>query len=140
MARAQIQMKVSRALSIRQPWASLIVQGLKTIEVRSWPTKHRGQLWIHAGKTVDKQAMTHFSLDPASMVRGAVIAYCDLYDCRRFNSSTWNSESNGHLNLGSFESPKFGWYIRSVVPVDPVEMNGRLGLMKLDTQLFRELE
>ena len=31
-----------------QPWASLLVNGIKRIEGRSWPTQHRGRLWIHA--------------------------------------------------------------------------------------------
>ena len=39
-----------RALTIRQPWASLIAAGVKTIETRSWSTKYRGPLAIHAGK------------------------------------------------------------------------------------------
>lgn len=39
-----------KALTIRQPWAALIAAGVKTIETRSWPTKHRGPLAIHAGK------------------------------------------------------------------------------------------
>jgi hypothetical protein len=38
------------ALSVRQPWASLIVLGIKKVENRTWPTKHRGRLWIHAGR------------------------------------------------------------------------------------------
>lgn len=39
-----------KALSVRQPWASLIASGQKTIEVRSWPTSHRGKLLICASK------------------------------------------------------------------------------------------
>lgn len=38
-----------RALTIRQPWATLIATGAKTIETRSWSTKYRGPLAIHAG-------------------------------------------------------------------------------------------
>jgi hypothetical protein len=37
-----------RAISIRQPWAELILRGVKTIECRSRPTRVRGQLWIYA--------------------------------------------------------------------------------------------
>ena len=38
-----------KALTIMQPWASLIACGAKTIETRSWPTKYRGPIAIHAG-------------------------------------------------------------------------------------------
>jgi hypothetical protein len=39
-----------KALSLWQPWASLIVLGHKDKETRSWPTSYRGRLWIHATK------------------------------------------------------------------------------------------
>lgn len=39
-----------KALTVRQPWASLIAAGVKTIETRSWSTEYRGPLAIHAGK------------------------------------------------------------------------------------------
>lgn len=42
-----------KALTVRQPWASLIACGAKTIETRSWRTSYRGWLAIHAGKTID---------------------------------------------------------------------------------------
>jgi len=44
-----------KALSIRQPWASLIVAGIKNVENRSWMTQYRGALLIHAGKTVTRE-------------------------------------------------------------------------------------
>ncbi|PPI89218.1 ASCH domain-containing protein [Nocardia nova] len=40
-----------RALSVRRPWANLIIAGHKSVENRSWGTDHRGRLVIHAGKT-----------------------------------------------------------------------------------------
>ena len=44
-----------KALSIRQPWASLIVAGIKDIENRSWVTNYRGKLLIHAAQKFDKK-------------------------------------------------------------------------------------
>ena len=44
------------ALSVKQPWAALIVAGLKTIEVRRWPTGRRGRILIHAAREPDKRA------------------------------------------------------------------------------------
>ena len=46
-----------KALTIKQPWATLIMQGDKRFEFRSWQTKYRGDLLIHAGKGIDKEAM-----------------------------------------------------------------------------------
>ena len=39
-----------RTLSLLQPWASLVVMGVKTIETRRWQTSHRGPMLIHAGQ------------------------------------------------------------------------------------------
>ena len=46
-----------KALTIKQPWATLIMQGDKRFEFRSWQTKYRGELLIHAGKGIDKHKM-----------------------------------------------------------------------------------
>ncbi len=52
-----ITMKI---LSIRQPWASLIVNGYKEYEFRSWNTKFRGEFLIHASLTIEKDAIKRF--------------------------------------------------------------------------------
>ena len=44
-----------KVLTIKQPWASLIVDGYKKYEFRSWKTKYRGEILIHAGCGVDKE-------------------------------------------------------------------------------------
>ena len=46
-----------KVLTIKQPWATLIMQGDKRFEFRSWQTKYRGDLLIHAGKGIDKNGM-----------------------------------------------------------------------------------
>lgn len=38
-----------KVLTLREPWASLVGERIKTIETRSWPTNYRGELYIHAG-------------------------------------------------------------------------------------------
>lgn len=84
-----------RALTIRQPWAQLIALGVKTIETRSWATKYRGPVLIHAGK-VEPAAETRLGPwitwageilntdtddGPVEMALGAVAAVADLVDC-----------------------------------------------------------
>ena len=50
-----------KVLTIKQPWATLIMQKDKRFEFRSWRTKYRGDLLIHAGKGIDKGAMKRLS-------------------------------------------------------------------------------
>lgn len=64
-------------LSIRQPWADLIVSGKKDIENRSWPTKFRGSFYIHAGKAkmdeleiCDIERRFHVRIDRLAMQYG----------------------------------------------------------------------
>lgn len=82
-----------RALSIKQPWASLIVNGYKHIENRNWPTKFRGQFLIHASKSIDKEAMNdvalgihpvtgeRFSFAGMDFPTGGIIGVANLVDC-----------------------------------------------------------
>lgn len=84
-----------KALTLWQPWASLVAVGAKTIETRSWRTSYRGRLAIHAAKAASVEAgaflLSHEcwsalwpdrrALDAPHLVRGAVIATCELVDC-----------------------------------------------------------
>lgn len=85
------------ALSIRQPWAALIMSGQKQVENRSWATKVRGPIWIHASKTYDKEAKCaefYDMLGEFGIIRqhfdcimdlygalGGIIGSVDLTDC-----------------------------------------------------------
>lgn len=86
-----------KALTIRQPWASLIAAGVKTIETRSWSTKYRGPLAIHAGLSFHPFDDAYARLVSAGVApmdglvacssrrtdivpRGAVVATCTLTD------------------------------------------------------------
>ena len=49
-----------KTITIKQPYASLIAAGIKKYEFRTWKSKYRGKLLIHAGKGIDKKAMEKF--------------------------------------------------------------------------------
>lgn len=118
-------------LSIRQPWVALILGGQKTIEVRSWATKHRGVLWLHAGRRVEADVCRTWGFDEARVTRGALVGHCYLRACVEFTASTWEELRSAHLNAGSFEPRKFGWFLSDVHCIAPISMRGKLGLMKL---------
>ena len=50
-----------KALSVHQPWAWLIVNGIKIVENRSWSTEFRGRFLVHAGLTVQHQVVEDLS-------------------------------------------------------------------------------
>jgi ASCH domain len=99
------------ALSIKQPWAALIVQGLKTIEVRRWPTARRGRILIHAARVPDDrpEAWDHVPKHAMKMaqLQGGIIGAAQLTECRRYaDLETFLDDQTLHLNeAGWFEPP-----------------------------------
>lgn len=61
-----------KALTLTQPWATLVITGRKRFETRGWRTGYRGQIAIHAAKGMPgwaKEAASEFGFDPASLPR-----------------------------------------------------------------------
>jgi hypothetical protein len=78
-----------RALSVRQPWAELIVRGSKTIECRARPTYVRERIWIYAaeGRAHRATLSTITVTDERVLVRGLLVGTADLVGCRRLQPS-----------------------------------------------------
>ena len=83
-----------KALSIKQPWAWLIVQGHKDIENRSWETTHRGPFLIHSSKKIDMTAYNQLKRKMAlpeieDLWTGGVIGRAEIVDCVKEDPSPW---------------------------------------------------
>jgi len=92
-----------KALSIKQPWAWLIVNGFKDIENRTWPTRNRGTVYIHASKTmdmVDWMGIYRAMNNPDEYERlirekelpgfhGGIVGKADIADCVDRSASPW---------------------------------------------------
>jgi hypothetical protein len=74
-----------------QPWAWLIAAGHKDIENRTWSTKFRGRIYIHASKGYDPTfSPSEFNITlPTSFARGAIIGEVDIIDCVTSSRSRW---------------------------------------------------
>ncbi len=119
---------VSFALSIRQPWATLLVYGRKTIEVRKWPTSRRGRILIHAARVPDErpEARRHVPPEPAAAARllGGIVGAGDLTKCITYlNQEVFAADQARHLNEPSwFEAPRlygFEFANLTVLPFRP---------------------
>lgn len=62
-----------KVLTIKQPWADLIVDGYKKYEFRSWKTNYRGKILIHAGMSLEKDQVEKFNDYNLSLTKGAII-------------------------------------------------------------------
>jgi activating signal cointegrator 1 len=144
-----------KCLSIWQPWASLIVQGFKHVETRSWPTGHRGLLAIHASKhrmDYDERErilwmsgiplrLKHFFQDysPAHIVSyptlpfGKIVGSVEILNCVR-------AEEAGALTvtqkaLGDFTPGRFAWLLGGSVEFEkPIPMRGQQGLFDVEIE------
>lgn len=133
------------AISIRQPWAWLIVHGHKIIETRSWCPHydlHNERIAIHAGKQLACDSMLYHLRKwaikeevelPGSrvLVRGAVIGSVELSMVREYtDSEMFFGDADLHLcsNPGLFEPTRFGWELTAPeIEPNPYEIKGRLG-------------
>lgn len=90
-----------KALSIRQPWAWLVVNGYKDIENRTWSTRRRERIWIHASsKTVTKQAYEEFLTEcrrhrikkfpqREDFKTSGIVGSVEIVDCVESSRSSW---------------------------------------------------
>jgi hypothetical protein len=117
------------ALSVRQPWATLIATGRKTIELRQWSTSYRGLLWIHAAKSVSTELLTRFGLEDA--FRGGFIGAAQLGACVRMDEARWRGWEARHLAGAEpvAPGPIWGWLISAAVCFrEPIPARGQQGL------------
>ena len=70
-----------KVLTIKQPWASLIVNGYKEYEFRTWKTNYRGEFLVHAGKGRNKEYIEKFKELNLEYPSGYIIAKVTLEDC-----------------------------------------------------------
>jgi hypothetical protein len=120
-----------KALSIRQPWASLIVAGYKDIENRSWRTSYRGPVLIHSAQRVADVTLEEIARRlkvaigplPNKLARGGIIGIAEIVDCVAAHTSPW------------FEGP-FGFVLRDARKLSFRPMPGRLSLFDISPNLL----
>lgn len=126
-----------KVLTIKQPWATLIAEGYKIYEFRTWKTKFRGEFLIHAGTDVDKEAMKRFEHLGLTYPTGCIIAKVTLTDCLEVDDAL--RKTLEHLDplvyLGVLREPTWQGYafkLEKVEKITPIEIKGKLGFWNYD--------
>ena len=70
-----------KVLTIKEPWATLIIEGYKKFEFRSWKTNYRGKILIHSSANLEKNMLDRFSGYNLDYINGAIIGEAELVDC-----------------------------------------------------------
>lgn len=125
-----------KAITLTQPWATLVELGIKRVETRSWSTSYRGPLLIHAAKGKPDRgfeaALKARGILPADLVLplGAIVARCRL----QFVGSTTVAfaaldADSPERELGDFGPGRYGWSLTRVERLpEPIPWRGALGL------------
>lgn len=142
-----------KALTLTQPWATLIAIGAKQIETRSWGTGHRGLLAIHAAKNLKPVGgaaglgrvvnSPPFREDLAAakvteLPIGVIVAVVDLQDCIPGDPAKSEELRNifarrpNEERYGGYGPGRVAWLLENVVALErPVEARGAQGLFEL---------
>jgi hypothetical protein len=125
-----------RALSLQQPYATLVAIGAKRWETRSWRTRYRGPLAIQASLgnrplPGAPQALAALQAagfpDLGALPHGVVVAVCELVDCVRVEQVTGFSALE--REVGDFSAGRFAWRLEAVRPrALALPVRGHLGL------------
>ena len=150
-----------KALSIHQPWAWQIVQGIKVVEFRSWLTNYRGRFFIHASKAIDKESLAKEQLWLASYDKGlpddwslgGIVGIATLEDCvQRVETRAWRQVYNAldrnrpppgtvPRTDSKWFKASYGFILTDARPLPFKPYRGRLGFFNVPDELFgAELE
>ena len=135
-----------RCLSLIQPWASLIVLGVKRYETRGWHTEYRGLIAIHASRRFPETARALCETGPfrtellaggfkqsADLPCGAILGTVELVACRPADEVLARFPSGAaERSFGDFSPGRWAWHlVRPILLAKPVPFTGRLGLFEV---------
>ncbi len=145
-----------KVITLQDPWASLVRLNEKHIETRSWSTRYRGPLLIHASKKSDVKNLNlalkepfYSALKPPNTIyySGCIIAKCNLAGCIEIidedglfhparaylmNGSTVEGKE---YCFGDYTPGRFAWILEDIEPLEkPIPAKGQLGLWEFDLE------
>lgn len=139
-----------KTITVWQPWAGALAAGIKENETRSWATKYRGPIAIHAAM---REVFDGLELIPvptalkikealrcewADMPRGAIVATGELVDCIRITPEFVATLSPDELALGDYTLGRYAWKLANVKRLpEPIPAKGKQGLWNWEALLLR---
>ena len=123
-------------LSITEPYATLIRNGIKMVETRSWKTNYRGELLIHASSTrIPKEYKKNIELmgliDINDLHFGQIVCKGILVDCIEMTNEFIKDVKENHpieYLCGFYEKGRYAWVLADVHPISGIKAKGSLGL------------
>ena len=124
-----------KGLTIREPWASLIVNGYKKYEFRSFKTNYRGKILIHAGLTLESDNAIKFMDYNLNYGHGEIIGEATITDCILVDDEFEDMlyKINPLVYGKSKHARKYAWKLENIIMYDKrIPYKGQLGLWNYD--------
>lgn len=122
-----------KAITVLQPYASLIAEGLKKYETRGWPTTYQGPIAIHAGKqnlfngldfVTGAEIQNALPVLPDILPAGAVIAIAEITDCIEMTDEFIKSLPRLEILFGHYKVGRYAWKLENVRKIEPMPARG----------------
>ena len=122
-----------KCLSVSQPFADLIISGKKTIELRNWNTKFRGEFLIHSPLKIRMDDCKRLKIKKKFVI-GAIIGKAQLYDVKQYNLiKEIKSDQKFHFASKKFQNKTFGFMLKNAKPFRiPIPWKGQLGFFDVN--------
>lgn len=126
-----------KVITVKQPFATLIAEGLKEYEFRTWKTKYRGEILIHAGKGIDKKAVERYKHLNLEYPTGCIIAKAIITDCIKIDDVARKmlDQKNSFVYSSIIKHTEwngYGFKLENIKKIDPIYINGKLSLWDYD--------
>jgi hypothetical protein len=119
-----------KTLSLKQPFAELILQGRKTIELRKWNTQFRGEFLVHSSKIPNLEAMKKFGFN--DLPCGFILGKVELVDVKHYPNELEHSKDKDK-HLADFTWGSYGFILNNPKRFDnPIPTKGNLGFWEFE--------
>lgn len=140
-----------KAITIKQPWASLIVEGIKPIENRTWKTNFRGRVLVHAGAkqlnskdlfSIEKVNEIHPDLlddiENGNLPTGVIIGSVEIVDCVINHPSIWAEKSLHTDGENIFGKPINNWVLANPIKFpEPIPCKGKPSFWESECKILK---
>lgn len=137
-------LKEIKVLSIKEPHASLLLTPYKDIETRSWATSYRGEIYLHASKSMPSYAKEKAMWDRVlnlyntyervygesiRLRNGLIYAKAELVGCLKMTTENIAMLPQMEIDAGYYEPGRYMWVLRNITPLpEPIPAKGHLGI------------
>ena len=123
-----------KCLSVCQPFAELIVEGKKTIELRKWNTKFRGEFLVHAAKKILTEECKRMKISPSTITTGAIIGKVNLVDVKKYDShKELLDDKKKHYSTLEHTKNKYGFILEKPKKLRlPIPYLGKLNFFEFE--------